>query len=162
MRTSEKMQDELVRVAGTLGQLASGIVVPGSGYSPVQGAAGGARSTIQRKFTVTRKRVKLTPAERLPQRKKLKKATLQPNSLSSVVEDEDEEIGGDDLTLDESCYLCLESSCQESFRIQRDCDIHWGLVHRRKVDSTYLNLEKSGPLMGVVAKALTGSHSGRA
>ena len=69
---SEKMQDELVRVAGTLGQLASGIVVPGSGSCPVQGA----RSPIQKKFTVTRKRDKLTPAEKLPKRKKLKKATL--------------------------------------------------------------------------------------
>ena len=44
----------------------------------------------------------------------------------------------------------------------RETDINWGLVHRRKVDSTSLNLEKLGPLMGVVAKALTGSHSGRA
>ena len=99
---SEKIQDELVRVAGTLGQLASGIVVPGSGSCPVQGA----RSPIQKKFTVTRKRDKLTPAEKLPMRKKLKKATLRPNSLSRVVEDE--EIGGDNLTLDESLSLLRE------------------------------------------------------
>ena len=117
---SQKMQDELVRVAGTLGQLASGIVVPGSGSCPVQGAAGGARSPIQKKFTVTRKRVKLTPAEKLPKRKKLKKATLRPNSLSRVVEDEDEEIGGDNLTLDESLSLLgewLSGEFQDSERL---------------------------------------------
>ena len=35
-------------------------------------------------------------------------ATLRPNILSRVVEDEDEEIGGDNLTLDESLSLLRE------------------------------------------------------